>query len=557
MEKSNISFASGEKFIESMRHQGLSDGDAIKELVDNSLDAKSEHIHINIEKGANGINILVQDDGIGMDRDLLERAPSFGNSGIDSGGRIGRFGFGLPTAITSKTRHAELFSKTKDGKWNYTYVDLDEIAASADLKLPRALQKSPSELLAGGIQKYETGTIVILKDCDRMDHEKVDTILRAIKDDLEITYCYFIADGMEMTLNGERLELNDPLMLLKDHKYVKDLREGLKKEELTDTTGYAEQIGEIEDIPNENGSKSGRARIKLTLLPIKDIERTGKARKYGIGLKEEGFYLVRNKRIISGAQTLGCFTPHPMLTYFRGEIDFDSDMDEDFGIQVNKSRFRLSKSMQDKIYSRVRELINTIRQKQYDTMHELHQDRNGGAAEEIALSVPLRTPKEIKTATEEDVEKAIEEESKQIESNSMLSSEEKEKQIEDIKKSLENAEPYIIATENNRQGPIFVWEYLGKSTKLIINRDHPFYKYVWLALSDEKCPTDYRRTVLSLFLFTLVKGEQIHRQELEDGNVIGYQELQALWSMTLRKLLTSDKFLKFYDEKGLEDDYES
>ena len=55
--------------------------------------------------------------------------------------------------------------------------------------------------------------------------------------------------------------------------------------------------------------------------------------------------------------------------------------------------------------------------------------------------------------------------------------------------------------------------------------------------------------MLKILIFTLVKGEQIHQDELDDGNVITYQELHNHWNMILRKYLTSDRFTSFAVEE--------
>ena len=105
IQKGKFRFASGKRFIESMRHQGLTEIESIKELIDNSLDAFADNVWIEIWEDNKKINIMVQDDGRGMSRELLERAPAFGESDNEfESTTIGKFGFGMPTAITARKR---------------------------------------------------------------------------------------------------------------------------------------------------------------------------------------------------------------------------------------------------------------------------------------------------------------------------------------------------------------------------------------------------------------------------------------------------------------------
>ena len=557
-QKSNVKFASGKRFVESMRHQGLSASDAIKELIDNSLDASADNIYIDVWSENSGkINIMIQDDGVGMAKDLLESAPAFGQSDNNDRSKIGRFGFGMPTAIPSMTRNADVFSNKKD-RWLYTYLDLDEIAEDPEMRLPSVIEKSPKDLYGERVI-VKNGTIVVMKECDRLDYKNAETIANHAKQELQETYRIFLSEGRKIILNRELLKPKDPLMVMKNHLYAEDLRKGLPKEKMTDNSGYGEQIGDIENICveyiDEKGvTQKGYVRIKLVLLPIEDIRRTGGAPKYGIGYETQGFYLMRNKRQIAGKQTLDVYARHPMFTHFRGEIDFDAVLDQEFGVQVNKSRFSLTKSMKDKIKERVKSLLPSIRSKQYDIMHELtdRADDKQGLAEEIARDNPYPKPKQVKTATEKDSEQALKQEIMKITKDTGLDEETKEKIRQSLTENFEKQMPFYTDTENMRQGPIFAWEYLGKTTKVIVNREHPFYKYVWLPMSKNL----YSKTVLKMLIYTLVKGEQLHKETLQDGNNITHEELQNFWSQIMRKYLLSEKFSEFYDNQGFkEEDY--
>ena len=102
----------------------------------------------------------------------------------------------------------------------------------------------------------KSGTLIILKNCDRLDFKKPETIIKHLKEDLGMTYRYFVAEGKRLFINGEEMELDDPLMTMKNHKYHPNLIKGLKSEDITEETGYS-KIYEIDPIPVEYDDLEG------------------------------------------------------------------------------------------------------------------------------------------------------------------------------------------------------------------------------------------------------------------------------------------------------------
>src|SRR3989338_4294648 len=268
MEKGEVRFASGKKFVQSMRHQGLTDEEAIKEFIDNSFDADANNVWIDIWDEDKKLCISVQDDGIGMSRELLERSLAFGETNNEDGShKIGKFGFGMTTAIVSKTKNAEVFSKEKKGVYYYTLVDLNELEKDPTMKLYRPIEKNPEKIYPH-IKKVGSGTLIILKECDKSDFKKPDTLVNHLLEDLGIAYRYFLQEK-KIFVKGIPVELDDPLMAMKKHKCYKDLIKGLSSNDITKDTGYSE-VTEIEPIAadyidKDGNTKTGYIRIKLAL----------------------------------------------------------------------------------------------------------------------------------------------------------------------------------------------------------------------------------------------------------------------------------------------------
>lgn len=559
-EKSNVSFASGKRFVQSMRRQGISTEAAVKEIVDNSIDANANNVWVHVWKDHEGMHILIQDDGAGMTPIELERRIAFGESGNEEDSftrKIGRFGFGLPNAIVSRTKYADIYSAKKGGKYYHTYVDLDELANDPLMRLPLVKEDNPDNdpylKYRSKLQMLDMGTIIVLKNCDNLDGvKKPETVALRITNDLGSTYRRFIAMGKKLFVNNEPVELEDPLMLMKDHRFRKDLTKGMSDEDMKDPQrGYGE-LFELDPIAIEDHDTNevrGYIRVKLSLLPMKDLRRVANQREvgkqYGINLAHQGFYLIRNNRQIAEAQSLGFFEKNPSMNYFRGEIDFDASLDDEFGIQVNKTRFTIRDDIRNKLRPILKPIINSITAKAEKIAKEIDArvvKTDGKAEDMITKSLPW-IPKATKEAVPQDTERAVKKLIKDIESNPRLSDEEKEKKKDVVKKLLEDK--LVFDEEYTKQGPMFTWEYVGKSWKITINREHPFYDYIWLPMLRDP----YYTIIIRALVHAMVSGEQYideeNKSETRSNMPVTSAEVQNRIMMELRCVFTNPEFIAF------------
>lgn len=137
----DFSIVSPELTVEAMRDSGYRDTDhALAELIDNSIDADATIVElIAVESPADPAvrysrarvsEIAVADDGTGMDAITLRRALKYGDgTRLDRvGGRIGRFGVGLPNASMSQCARVDIWT-WEHGTENalHCYLDLDEM----------------------------------------------------------------------------------------------------------------------------------------------------------------------------------------------------------------------------------------------------------------------------------------------------------------------------------------------------------------------------------------------------------------------------------------------
>lgn len=550
--------ASTKKFVEGMRHQGLSDEDAVKELVDNSFDAGANNIYIDTWDEKGSVFISIQDDGRGMDANELGRCIAFGVSGtaVDPFHKIGRFGFGMPTAILSKTKYADVYSSQGNFNYNYNKLDLDWMMSNNSLNLFKSAPRNPL-VKYPKLRKFEMGTIVVLKNCDRLDYKKHSTVAEHLVRDLSEVYRFFIAEGRKISVNGTLLKLYDPLMVLKDHQYREKILNGLGNlsEDEKINRGYSRGY-ETLPIPIEytdNDGKSGISYIKLNmaLLPMDDMYsiygQKKAADEFEVSLKRQGFYLIRNGRQIADGQTLGILERHNDWNYFRCEIHFDSMLDEEFGIQINKSRFSLSRSAQTKINNEIQKHLRQVKKdieeirRKYDKKSKPNKNpATIGLAEKVIQATPLDTTKKAKQASEAETKKLIDEEIKTITDDKKLDETEKKIKIETLKTAAENKLRYTFDTVDHMHGPVFLWKYDGGLTRIFINMEHPFYKYFWEPMSNNET----YKNLLKLLIFSLVKSEQKHEEADSEKRSLTYNELHWIWGNALRKALNNPEFLK-------------
>ena len=211
---------------------------AIAELVDNSIEAEADDIHIMTfskdEKVSKRVSYRVQklavlDNGKGMLEEEIANCLSLGwGTRLETREGLGRFGFGLKGASISQCRHIEIYS-WRDGNCFHTYMDLDEIR---DDNLQELRPAKKAKLPKFVDKKFkDSGTLVIWSKLDKVDFTKPRTLLKRMDSELCRIYRHFLDDddayGRERNVkmidynmdtksvvHASRLKANDPLYLL-------------------------------------------------------------------------------------------------------------------------------------------------------------------------------------------------------------------------------------------------------------------------------------------------------------------------------------------------------
>ena len=153
----------------------------------------------------------------------------------------------------------------------------------------------------------DTGTRVTLSKTDKISNRDTTTFANTLRKRIGQAFRRFLKSGVTVTVNGKSAEAVDPLML-----------------------GHPEtQLVLDTELEVEGGS------VSLRVVDLPDFGSAGN-KEWGIIPQNAGFYILRNHREISEAQTFDFFKKHPDWSHFRAEIAFDGTLDDVFHTDVKK-----------------------------------------------------------------------------------------------------------------------------------------------------------------------------------------------------------------------------
>lgn len=322
--------------VESMRDIGYSLETAVADVIDNSISAGATRIEILADTHAPAIGIL--DDGCGMsEQELIEAMRPGTRSPLDqrSPKDLGRFGLGLKTASFSQCRRVTVVSRT-DGVLSCARWDLDDVALCDDWLIE--LPDNPSEI-RWSERIGETGTLVLWEKLDRLapagdsqdNHadlvERIDSTARHT----ELVFHRFISGepGRKRTdffLNGRQMKPFDPF------------NSGSVATQFMDAESFSlggeEVLIQAVTLPHHN--KVSRA----------EWERLAGPEGY---LKNQGFYLYRNRRLIIHGTWFGLARQTELTKLCRVRIDMPTGLDAEWKIDVKKASAQLPGPIRDRL----------------------------------------------------------------------------------------------------------------------------------------------------------------------------------------------------------------
>ncbi len=503
------------KLMESLRNSGYKDEVAVADLVDNSIDADAREITITVDEGKNKrLTITILDNGRGMNEAMLAQALRLGSiSEKNSGTDLGKFGMGLVTASISVTRRLEVYTKTTEGELLTGILDIDEIKQNNAFEVHRGLAEEVHTKIAKEFGLSEHGTLIILRDCDTLSTTNLNELVDKISNHFGEIFRYFIRGGVKMIINGKKIEIKDPMW--EDGILVEEYKEEaqttlVSDEKYTLTT----KEGEVEDI-----------RIRIFQIPQFDKATN---RKLKINQTNQGFYLLRNYRQIAKGLELGRFTKHNSLNRVRIEVLFSDGLDNEMGVNFSKHNLNLTQKLNDLIDQNTFSTVETLKKRHERSVTKEKTDELGDGFKSTERSIKSNS-KLLQVAPIQKSKTEFQSGKKLVQ---FLAEVNKEKSQSGKKIFSDNDLVKFGAYPFTASGPIIDVEKEGRTTIVIWNTDHPFYKTFVLDNGSNK---DLFNAVNS---FAYVLAEAKLQYSIDDSKSKMLDDMIITMSSNLRILLS-------------------
>ena len=361
-------------FIFSLRKLGYSFSSALADIIDNSIGhGEANKIFINYYPQESWLSI--QDNGIGMDKKDLLNAMTLGSSSPESirgENDLGRFGCGLKTASFSQCTRLTVISNQKNtvsaACWN-----LERIKQSGNWDLEILNKNEIRDLTT----KYDlsidkSGTIILWEDIDSLrgkdDQEIEDDQAAKIdesKNHLSLVFHRFIEEKLiSINFNHELLKPLNPFL------------EGKAKTHQTPIQYFLLPSSSVNQSDKDNDQQS-ISFTGYTLPPMNSIKEIDQeVADLGDGLAQsQGFYIYRNKRLISFGGWFGLKKYQALTELARVKVDVPNSLDEDWATDVKKTKMVPPPSVKKMMKTYLQKLIQPSLDRQ-----------NGAGAEAINKS---------------------------------------------------------------------------------------------------------------------------------------------------------------------------
>ncbi len=380
---------SAARLTRSLRDIGYDFPTAVADIVDNSVAAGATRVEIHIEYDGANSRVLIADDGHGMSPRALLEALRFGTRRSYGAGELGRYGLGLKTASLSQCRVLTVASRSSKSA-------VRTCARSLNLDLIEEWDQwviadpSPAEPMAARARQWlaeGTGTVVIWQSLDRVLPEKrpeggwarrrLETLAARTTEHLGMVFHRFL-DGVNgrpplvITVNGQKVSSWDPFA---------------RQEPAT--TELPVQRFEIEAADGVGGHVT----LRRFVLPSRDRFSTSDAFERQSGPlnwnRQQGLYVYRADRLVQwgGWGGIRGIDEHTKLA--RAALEFDTDLDMAFNINVAKMRVSIPAQLRQLIEPSVNELCALA-----DDAY-----RKTSRSKSSAVPVDLGAPAEVRAAS--------------------------------------------------------------------------------------------------------------------------------------------------------------
>lgn len=341
----------------SLRDIGYDFTGALADIVDNSVAAGAREISIDIHFEGADSYVVIADDGNGMTESELLEALRFGTRRDYELGDLGRYGLGLKTASLSQCRRVSVITRHSI---NYRRLaaktlDLDHILAADRWEVIDPPAGSHCGVGASHLME-QPGTVVLWELLDRVLPERnpeggwarrrLLSLAARTREYLGMVFHRYLegtaaASGpLTISVNGEKVSPWNPFAPLEEHRIE------LPPHSLEVTVG---------DV-------CGTVTLQRYVLPprsrfssIEEFERMSGPMKWN---RQQGFYIYRADRLIQHGGWSGIRSVDEHTKFARASVDFQTDLDALFQINVAKMRVALPPEVKTLLERPIHELCH-------------------------------------------------------------------------------------------------------------------------------------------------------------------------------------------------------
>lgn len=363
-ERSKYGLMVPDAFVRGIRDLGYrSNGDAVAEFVDNSLQAFADRIDIcfgydGSSSAKKPVQLAVIDNGHGMDPAMVRMAVMWGGThreGDRNG--LGRYGYGLPCASVSLGRRFTVFSQVAREDLFAVTLDLDDLAAGlytdtrGDIvvpppqlaSLPAFVEQSMAQAYPDG---WKSGTVVLIEKLDRLERSTTQGLRDNLCRQFGATY-HKLRGEAGLYVDGMFVEPIDPLFLTPDfHLYDVDEDRAVPLDPVR-----------IEVSDPETGTYQGAMTLRYAWLPpsFGSVDKTRDAvglnanTRFSILKDYHGIIFSRNGRLIDVQTRTPWTTFINNDRYIKIELEFSATLDEAFGVTTSKQQVTISPLIWDQL----------------------------------------------------------------------------------------------------------------------------------------------------------------------------------------------------------------
>ena len=351
-----------EAFVRGIRDLGYrSNGDAIAELIDNSLQAFADRVDVvfGYEDGGSAkkpISLAVIDNGHGMEPAMIRMAMMWGGTHRENDrSGLGRYGYGLPCASVSLGRRFSVYSQLADGDLHCVTLDVDDLTAGAytdasgDIIVPPARPARLPPFLRDALGRahpngWRSGTIVHIEKLDRLEWSTTQGLRDNLCRQFGVTY-HKLRGEAALFVDENFVEPIDPLFLTP----------GFKLFDIDADRAHALHPIRVEVRDRQDGTYRGAMTLRYAWLPPsfgsvdKDRDAAGlnANARFSILKDYHGIIFSRNGRLID-VQTRTPWTSFINNDrYIKVEVEFSATLDEMLGVTTSKQQVTISTQIWD------------------------------------------------------------------------------------------------------------------------------------------------------------------------------------------------------------------